>query len=98
MGNDGAWEWFPEGERFVIVAGIYSNWSAARGQDVNAWVVVRRERVLRAAMGVLRAAEREPEALRKRKADWETKIRRVVQFLKRSRAKDVRIRHHYAWN
>lgn len=98
IGLHGASEWFPEGERFVTATGVYDNFTVAGGQNTTAWLTKPRSRVLRAGVAVLRAAERERDMLRKRKVGWADKLPPLVRFLKSSRAKNVRIRHHYAWN
>ncbi len=98
MGLRGADEWFREGARFVAAIGIYANFTVAGGQNARAWVVVSRERVLKAAVSALRASHRESSELRKRKAAWAEKLEPLVAFLTASRAKTLRIRHHYAWN
>jgi hypothetical protein len=98
MGLRGADEWFREGMRFVAATGIYDNFTVAGGQNTAAWVTAPRARVMKAAEGVLRAACRESEQLRKRKAAWHEKMEPLVAFLRAARSRTVRIRHHYAWN
>ena len=98
MGLRGASQWFPEGQRFVDATGIYANFSVAKGQDTRVWVTVSASEVLTAAVGVLNAARREPRQLQRRKAAWAEKMQALVAFLKASRSKTLRIRHHYAWN
>ena len=98
MGLHGASEWFPEGEKFVTATGVYDDFTVAGGQNTMAWVTKLSRRVLKAAVALLRAAERNRDMLCKRKAGWADKLPPLVRFLKTSRAKNVRIRHHYAWN
>lgn len=98
MGLKGAKEWFPEGTAFVAATGVYDNWSVAKGQDTTSWVVKPRAGVLKAAEAVAQAAEREVLNLRKRRAAWAEKMPALVAFLRVSRVKDIRIRHHYSWN
>jgi hypothetical protein len=98
MGLRGADRWFPEGAAFVQATGIYDNWTVAGGQNTRAWVAKPRVSVLQAALAVQQAAARETRELRKRKAAWAEKMPALTAFLRASRARVIRIRHHYSWN
>lgn len=96
LGVKGARAWFPEGQRFVAVTGIFANFSVAHGQNAYAQVEATREDVLAAAEGVLDAARRETRTLRARKIGWGAKMPPLIEFLRACRAETLHVRHHHA--
>jgi hypothetical protein len=86
---------FPEGEAFMIAAGIYANYSVAKGQDTDAWVERPRAQLLKATLALRDGARRERTPLEEFGADWLQRVEPLLAFLRSSRASKVRIRHHY---